>query len=191
MIRLLASAALLAASAVSGATYQIDAGHSSAQFSVRHMMVSNVKGTFGNITGSIEWDPAQPETSKVTASIDVKTIDTRQAKRDADLRSEQFFDVAKYPAMTFASKSVSKAGGKILVKGDLTMHGVTREVTLTLDDPPAEIKDPRGGYRLGASASTRISRKEWGLTYSPVLEAGGVTIGDEVTITLDIEATRK
>ncbi|MEZ5401884.1 MAG: YceI family protein [Bryobacteraceae bacterium] len=183
--------AALAAAAASAATYNIDTGHSTATFSVRHMMVSNVKGTLGGVTGALDWDPAKPEASRVDATIDVKTIDTRHPKRDADLRGEDFFQVDKYPTMAFKSKRVSKSGGKLLLTGDLTMHGVTREVTLTLEDPPVEVKDPRVGYRLGASATTRINRKDWGLTYNTILEAGGVTIGDEVSITLDIEATRK
>jgi polyisoprenoid-binding protein YceI len=181
---------VLAAAAAPAATYKVDTSHSTAQFSVRHMMVSNVKGTFGNITGTIDWDPAKPTAAKVEASIEVKTIDTRNAKRDQDLLGPDYFDAARHPAMTFRSTSVSQSGGKLLVKGDLTMRGVTKQVTLTLDEPPVEIKDPRVGFRLGTSAGTRISRKQWGLVYNTVLETGGVAVGDEVTITLDIEATR-
>lgn len=172
-------------------TYEIDSSHSSAQFSVRHMMVSNTKGEFSKLTGTITYDPRNLSASKVTAVIDVSTINTREPKRDAHLKSADFFDVAKYPTMTFTSRSAWREGGKIKLKGDLTMHGVTREVVLDVDGPTPEVKDPRGGTRIGASATTQVNRRDFGLTYNRLLETGGAVVGDEVTITIDIEAVKK
>lgn len=172
-------------------TYVIDSAHSSAQFSIRHMMVSNTKGEFTKVEGTIVYDAKNPAASKVDAVIDVNTINTRDAKRDGHLRSPDFFDVAKFPKMTFTSKQVTKQGSKLLVKGDLTMHGVTKPVTLTVEGPSAEVKDPWGGAKIGASATTTVKRTDFGIVYNKTLEAGGVLIGDDVAITLDIEAERK
>lgn len=169
--------------------YTIDTAHSAAQFSVRHMMVSNVKGEFTKLTGTLAYDPAHPTAGKVEATIDVTTISTREPKRDEHLKSPDFFDAAKYPSITFKSKSIAQESGKLLVKGDLTLHGVTKEVILTTEISP-EIKD-RAGYRMGASATTKINRKDFGLAWNRAIEAGGVAVGDEVTITIDLEATRK
>jgi polyisoprenoid-binding protein YceI len=171
-------------------TYTIDATHSSVQFSVRHMMVSNTRGEFGKFEGRIVYDPKNPTAVKVEATIDAASINTHEAKRDADLRGAEFFDVAKHPTVTFKSKQAEQSGGKLLVKGDLTMRGVTKEVMLTVEGPTPEIKDPRGNVKIGASATTRVNRKEFGLVYNQVLETGGVLVGDEVTITLDIEARK-
>ncbi len=172
-------------------TYVIDSAHSSAQFSIRHMMVSNTKGEFTKVEGMIVYDAKNPAASKVEAVIDVNTINTRDAKRDGHLRSPDFFDVAKYPKMTFTSKQVTKQGSKLLVKGDLTMHGVTKPVTLTVEGPSAEVKDPWGGAKIGASATTTVKRTDFGIVYNKTLEAGGVLVGNDVAITLDIEAERK
>jgi polyisoprenoid-binding protein YceI len=187
------AAVLLAAATVSPAqqTYTIDPGHSSAQFSVRHMMVATVRGEFGKMSGTIVYDPKNLAASKVEAAIDVSTISTRHAKRDAHLKSPDFLDVAKYPNITFQSKQVSQVNGQLQIRGDLTMHGVTREVTLAVEGPSPEIKDPLGMHRFGASATTRINRRDFGLNYSAVIETGAAVVGDEVTITLDIEAIRK
>jgi polyisoprenoid-binding protein YceI len=173
------------------AVYEIDASHSSAQFSVRHMMVSNTKGEFTKISGTIEYDPKNIAASKVEATIDVASVNTRDAKRDDHLRSADFFDVAKYPTMTFRSKQVWREAGKLKVKGDLTLHGVTREVVLDVDGPTPEVKDPWGSSRIGASATTKISRKDFGITWNKSLDTGGVVVGDEVQITIDVEAVRK
>lgn len=172
------------------AEYQIDPAHSAAQFSVRHMMVSNVRGAFSKVTGTIVYDADDLNATRVDAAIDATTLDTREPKRDAHLKSPDFFDVAKYPTLSFHGKQVSRSSGKLQVKGDLTMHGVTREVVLTVDGPTPEIKDARGKARIGASATTTINRKDWGLNWNAALEAGGVVVGDEVTLTLDIEALR-
>ncbi len=172
-------------------TYVIDSAHSSAQFSVRHMMVSNTKGEFSKVGGSIVYDPKNPSASKVEAVIDATTVNTREPKRDADLKGSEFFDVAKYPELTFKSKQVSVSGDKLLVKGDLTIRNVTKEVLLTVEGPTPEVKDQRGRMKIGASATTKINRREFGLLYNQLLETGGVVVGDEVSITLDIEAARK
>jgi polyisoprenoid-binding protein YceI len=185
---LLAIAALLPAFAQ---TYAIDTAHSSAQFSVRHLMVSNVKGEFSKMTGSITWDEANPAAISIDATIDVNTISTREPKRDEHLRSADFFDAAKYPSITFKSTKSWKSGSKWMVAGNLTLHGVTKPVTLTLDGPTAEMKDPWGMLRRGATATTTINRKEFGLGWNKALETGGVMVGEEVQITLDIAATRK
>ena len=171
--------------------YEIDTAHSAAQFSVRHMMISNVKGEFNKVTGTVVYDAENLAASKIKAVIDATTIGTREPKRDAHLKSPDFFDVAKYPTIAFQSKSVSNASGKLLVRGDLSMHGVTREVVLTVEPLSPEIKDPYGLLRAGTTATTKVNRKDWGLNWNAALETGGVVVGDEVTITLDIEMTRK
>ena len=180
----------LAGSAFGQSTYTIDPSHSSAQFSVRHMMISNVKGEFTAVSGSFAWDPRNPAASKIDAVIDIGTVNTREPKRDAHLKSPDFFDVAKFPNLTFKSHEIRKVGGKLQAKGDLTMHGVTRPVVLDISGPTAETKDPWGFQRVGATATTILNRKDWGLVWNQALESGGVLVGDEVTITLDIEATR-
>lgn len=182
----------LAASAVAAPpVYQIDEAHSSAQFSVRHLMISNVKGEFTKVNGTVVYDPQDLAASRIDAVIDASTIDTGNAKRDAHLKSADFFDTARYPALTFKSKEFRRVNGKVEVRGDLAMHGVTKEVVLQVTDATAEMKDPWGNLRMGASATTRINRKDWGLTWNQALEAGGVAVGDEVTITIDLEAVRK
>ncbi len=172
------------------AEYSIDPNHSSAQFTVRHLMVSNVKGAFSKVTGTINYDPSNLAASSVDATIDVSTVDTRQPMRDADLRSPNFFDVAQYPTITFKSKKFYREGNQVKVKGDLTMHGVTKEVVLDVDGPSPEVKDPWGNQRLGASASTKINRHDWGLNYNKMAEAVAV-VGDDITINIDLEATKK
>ena len=174
-----------------GAIYEIDSAHSAAHFSVRHLMISNVKGEFSKVTGTVVYDPNNVEAARVNATIDATTINTRDEQRDAHLRSADFFDTEKYPTLTFKSTQVSKSKNKLRVTGDLTIHGVTREVILDVDGPTAEVKDPWGNTRVGATASTKINRKDWGLTWNSALETGGVLVGEEVTITLDIEAVNK
>ena len=183
---------LLSAGAASAqVAYEIDTAHSSAQFSVRHMMVSNVKGEFTKVSGTVRYNPKNLAASEIKATVDATTISTREPKRDEHLKSPDFFDVAKFPVLTFQSKQFNNVGGKVHVKGDLTMRGVTREVVLTVDPLQPEIKDPYGMLRTGTTATTKVSRKDWGLTWNAALETGGVVVGDEVTITLDIELTRK
>ena len=163
-------------------TWQIDPNHTAAQFSVRHLGVSTVRGAFSKVSGSAQYDPADPSKVSLDATIDASTVDTRVEARNNDLRSPHFFDVAKYPTITFHSKSTKAAGaGKLLIAGDLTMHGVTKEVVLDVDGPSAAIKDPMGKRRMGASATTKITRQDFGISAAPEV------VGDEVTITIDVE----
>jgi len=180
------------AAAQQAAVWTIDAGHSAAQFSVRHMVVSNVKGQFDGPTGTVTYDPKNPAAIKIDAAIDARTINTRNPDRDKDLRSDLFFDVAKYPKITFKSTSVQAFGdGKMKVTGNLTIHGVTKPVILDIEGPTPEIKDIWGDARIGATATTKLDRREFGLVYNRVLEGGGAVVGDEIMVTLDIELTRK
>ena len=187
------SAAFAEKPAATGAsTWEIDSAHSSAQFSVRHLMVSNVRGEFGKVTGTVVYDGKDIGKSTVEATIDASTISTRDEKRDGHLKSPDFFDVAKYPTITFKSTKVEKAGkDKLKVIGDLTIHGVTKQATLNVDGPSAAQKDPWGNEKSGAEATTKINRKDFGLTWNKALESGGVVVGEEVTITLDVELLKK
>jgi polyisoprenoid-binding protein YceI len=171
--------------------YTIDTPHSSAEFSVIHMMISKVNGEFRKISGTVYFDPNNPEKDRIDAIVDTTTVSTREDKRDDHLKSDAFFDVAKYPTMTFKSTGATKQGGKLMVTGDLTLHGVTKPVTLEVEGPTAEIKDPMGNYKVGASATAKINRKDFGLVWNKNLDGGGVMVGDEVTITIDTELMRK
>src|SRR5574341_1646415 len=171
--------------------YQIEPVHSSAYFSVRHLMVSNVRGEFAKVTGTVVYDPKNLKASSVEATIDATSINTHEPKRDDHLKSPDFFDVANFPTLTFQSKRVEKAGkGKLRVRGDLTIRGVTREVVLAVEGPVPEVK-MGPNLKSGASASTTINRKDFGLNWNRALEAGGWVVGDEVKITLEIEMGRK
>ena len=170
--------------------YTIDPAHSTAGFKVRHLMVSNVRGEFSGISGTVEFDPDAPESSRVEARIDATTIHTRDDQRDAHLKSADFLDVAKFPEITFVSKKIAGGNGEWKVTGDLTIHGVTKQVTLDVEGPAPEAKDPWGNMKSGATAVTKISRKEFGMEFNMVLETGGVMVGDEITITLELELLR-
>ena len=173
-------------------TWTIDPDHSNVGFKVRHLMVSNVKGNFEKHTGVVEINDKDITKSKVEVSIDTNSINTNVQKRDEHLRSAEFFDVAKYPAMTFVSKKVAKAGkDKLKVTGDLTLHGITKQVVLDVESPTKESKDPWGNIRKGATATTKINRKDFGLVWNAALETGGVAVGEEITITLEIEMIKK
>lgn len=168
--------------------WKIDASHSNAGFSIRHMMISNVRGEFQKVSGTAEYDGKNINTLKVTANIDPASIDTANADRDKHLRGADFFNVEKYPEMKFVSKKVLKPKkDSFKLVGDLTMHGVTKEVTLDVDGPTPAIKDPRGNTKIGASASATINRKDWGINYGAIMDNGGAMLGDEVKITLDVE----
>lgn len=188
-------AAILAAAAAAAAqpvTWQIDPVHSTATFAVRHMMVTTVRGTFQKLAGTVQFDGKDVKTIVAQATIDVASIDTREPKRDEHLRSADFFDAAKFPTITFASKRVEpKGAGRFALVGDLTIKGVTREVTLDVEGPTPEIKDPGGNIRIGASATTKINRQDFGVSWNRALDAGGVVVGDEVAITLDLSLIRK
>jgi polyisoprenoid-binding protein YceI len=170
------------------ATYEIDPAHSSAQFSVRHMMITNVRGGFKSVKGTVVYDADNPGASTVEATIDVHSIATLDEQRDGHLKSADFLDAENYPTITFKSKKVEANGaGEAKVTGDLTIHGVTKEVVLAVDGPSAEGKDPWGNTRIGASASTKIKRSEFGLTWNAVLETGGIMVGDDLKIELDVQ----
>lgn len=172
-------------------SYDIDSAHSGASFTVKHMMVSNVSGRFSNVQGKVSFDEKNMAKSSIEATVDVATINTNEPKRDGHLKSPDFFDVAKYPTMTFKSSKVYKAGGKYLVDGMLTLHGISKAVTLTIDEFSPEVTPAPGKIVRGAVAKTKISRKEFGLVWNKTIETGGVVVGDEIAITLEIEATRK
>ena len=169
-------------------TWNIDPVHSNAQFKVKHMMISNVKGEFTGVTGTLKYDRENLASSQVEASIDASTISTSEAQRDAHLKSADFFDVEKFPKLTFKSTRVTKKGeGELAVAGDLTIHGVTKSVVFDVEGPSDPMKDPWGNTRVGLSATTKISRKDFGLTWNAALETGGILVGDEVTITLEVQ----
>jgi polyisoprenoid-binding protein YceI len=181
-------AGLLAIPAMAATTYQIDPRHSSAGFGVTHLMISTVRGEFHGVNGTIVIDDQDINKSSVNVTIDATTIDTREPDRDKDLKSPNFLDVAKFPTLTFTSTKIEKAGeGKLKVTGDLTIHGVTKQVVLDATAPTSAIKDPWGFTRRASSASTKINRKDFGLTYNKTLDTGGAIVGDEVSITLDVE----
>jgi len=192
MKRLLATVstiiALLLPTLASATTWNIDPDHSNIGFKVRHLMVSNVKGSFEKLTGVVDINDKDVTKSKVDVSIDTASINTNVQKRDEHLRSADFFDVATFPTMTFVSKKVAKAGkDKLKVTGDLTLHGITKQVVLDVEGPTAESKDPWGTIRRGAVATTKINRKDFGLVWNKALETGGVAVGEEIAITLEIE----
>src|SRR3954469_15631523 len=172
-------------------TWTVDTAHSSAGFSVKHMMVSTVRGTLGPIKGTLDYDGTSLASLKADISIDVSQINTGNSNRDGDLKSANFFDVAKYPTATFKSKRAEAAGqGLFNLIGDLTMHGVTKEVTLNVEGPSAAIKTQQGGQKVGASATTTLNRRDFGLQYNSLIEAGPV-VGDEIQVTIDIEANKR
>jgi polyisoprenoid-binding protein YceI len=192
--RILLAAAVLclvAPGLLHAAPWEFDPEHSGVHFRVRHLMVSSVRGDFGKVSGKIVYDEADVTKSAAEITIDAASISTRQAKRDEHLRSPDFLDVAKYPAITFRSKRVETTGNGILrMTGDLTLHGVTKEVVLTVEGPTPVIKDPWGNQRVGGQATTEIRRKDFGLSWNKVVEAG-VVVGDEVEVTIDVEIYRK
>jgi polyisoprenoid-binding protein YceI len=175
---------------MSPATYEIDPAHTSVRFSVRHMMVSNVRGEFTKVSGTIKFDSVTPANSTVEATIDATSITTHEAQRDTHLKSADFLDVARFPPLVFRSTRVVPQSGGGKVTGDLTIHGVTREITLDVEGPTQEIKDPWGKQRCGMYATAKLSRKDYGLTWNTALEARGVMVGDEVRIAIDVEAVR-
>lgn len=180
--------AVISTGPIAVTTWNLDPIHSSAQFKVKHMMISNVKGEFSAIKGSLTLDSTDITKSRVEATIDVATINTREEQRDTHLKSADFFDLARYPTLTFKSTHVAKTGVDTLkVSGDLTIRGVTRNVVLDVEGPTAAIKDPYGNTRIGLSASTHINRKDFGLTWNSILEGGGILVGEEIAITLDLQ----
>ena len=183
---LLVAALVLSASAFAQVqSWKIDPNHTAAQFSVRHMGISTVRGAFTKVTGSVDYDPANVAKTSLEATIEAASVDTRVEMRDNDLRSPNYFDAAKYPTITFKSKSVQAAGeGKLKIVGDLTIHGTTKEVTLDVDGPSAPVTDPRGNAHMGASATTTVKRTDFGVGSSSSM------VGEDITITIDTELVR-
>ncbi len=172
-------------------TYEIDPAHSSVHFSIRHMMISNVRGGFSGVKGTVVYDPDNLTESGIRAEIDVNSINTLDEKRDAHLKTPDFFDVEHYPTITFVSKQVEKlSDGEFNVTGDLTIHGVTKETVLKVDEVSPEGKDPWGNMRTGASAKAKVSRKDFGLVWNAPLETGGILIGEDVKLEFDIELVK-
>ncbi len=170
----------------------IDASHSNAGFTVKHMMITNVRGEFTKLEGKVTWDPSKPEATQVEAEIDVASISTREEKRDGHLKSPDFFDAEKFPKITFKSKSVkAKGSDELNITGDLNIHGVTKEVVFAVEGPSAPSTDPFGNVRIGATATTKIKREDFGLVWNAALEAGGVLVGSEVKITVDISLIKQ
>ena len=169
-------------------TWNIDSSHASAEFKVKHMMIANVRGHFSGVKGSLTLDEANVTNSKIEATIDASTIDTREPQRDAHLKSADFLEVEKFPTLSFRSTKVTPNGdGELKVEGDLTIHGVTKSVIFNVEGPSPEHKDPWGNLRRAITATTKINRKDYGLTWNAALETGGILVGEEVAITLEVE----
>src|SRR6202163_3927063 len=187
----LAVAFTLPASAATS-TWQIDPAHSAAQFSVRHLAISTVRGAFSKVTGTVIYDDKDVSKSTVNVTIDVSTVDTREPARDKDLRSDHFFDVDHFPTITFKSTRVEQVSpGKLRVTGDLTIRGNTKQVVLDVDGPTAPVKDPWGNQRAAVNATTKINRQDYGVKWNATMDNGGVVVGDEVSINIDAEMVQK
>jgi polyisoprenoid-binding protein YceI len=193
LVLLVAVVSLPAAARAQAVTWKIDPGHTSTQFAVRHMVVATVRGEFDGPTGTVAYDPADiAGTLRVEATFNTRSINTHNAERDGDLRSEQFLNVAKFPTMKFVSKRTEAAGtGRFKVTGDLTLRGQTHEVVLDVEGPTAAVKDLDGQMRAGAAMTTTINRRAWGLNYNVLLEAGGAVVAEDVRIQIDLEFTHK
>jgi polyisoprenoid-binding protein YceI len=190
VVALAAVLALPAAAATS--TWQIDPNHSSAQFAVRHLAISTVRGAFTKVSGTVQFDDKDVAKSTVDVTIDAASVDTRVSDRDKDLRSDHFFDVEKCPTLTFKSTKVEQTEpGKLKVTGDLTIHGVTRQVVLDVDGPTLPVKDPWGNQRVAANATTRVNRQDFGVKWNAKMDNGGWVVGDDVAITIDVELVQK
>jgi polyisoprenoid-binding protein YceI len=192
-IGLVSAAALLASLSALAQTsnWNIDPNHSTAQFTVRHLAISNVTGNFTKVAGSVVLNDKDITQSQVSASIDVNSINTRVEARDKDLKSPNFFDVEKYPTIEFKSKRIVSSGGKLQMIGDPTIHGTTREVTLDVDGPTPEMTDPWGNSRRGISATTAINRRDFNLVYNNLLKTGEAVVGDNIKIQIDAEMVKK
>ena len=186
------AAALSLPAAAATSTWQIDPNHSSAQFAVRHLAISTVRGAFTKVSGTVQFDDRDISKSSVEVTIDAASVDTRVPDRDKDLRSDRFFDAEKYPTLTFKSTKVEQVEtGKLKVTGDLTIHGVTKQVVLDVEGPTAAVKDPWGNQRAAANASTKINRQDFGVKWNTKMDNGGWVVGDDVAITIDVEMVQK
>ena len=194
--RLTIAAALAAALAISSpaatTTWQIDPAHTAAGFSVKHMMIATVRGQFKGVTGTVNWDDQDINKSSVDVTIDTNTVDTGEPKRDADLKSANFFDVANHPAITFKSTKIEQiSAGKMKVTGNLTIHGITKQVVLAVEGPSGAIKDPWGKTRVALNATTTVNRMDYGVKWNAKLDGGGMVVSDDVNISIDLEMTKK
>lgn len=188
----LISAGVAPRASADSTTFEFDPAHTSAQFAVKHLVVSTVRGHMGQVAGTLQFDAADPAKSTVEATIDVRGIDTNDTKRDEHLRAPDFFDAAKYPTITFKSKSAERVGeGKYKVTGDLTIKGVTKEVVLDVEGATKPFKDPFGNIKLGGVARTKINRQDFGVSWSRTMDGGGLVVGDDVEIIIDIELKQK
>ena len=178
------------AATLAAGTWQIDPAHSHVEFAVRHLMISTVKGRFGEVSGTVTVDAANPAASVVDVTINVTSLDTREPQRDTHLRSADFFDVDRFPALRFTSTGVSGGGDELTLTGELTIRDTTRPVTLTVT-PEGRVQDPWGNARAGYSATAKIKRTDFGLTWNQVLEAGGVVVGEDVKISIDVELVKQ
>jgi polyisoprenoid-binding protein YceI len=186
------SAILSWPAAATTTTWQIDPSHTAAQFAVKHLMISTVRGEFKGVTGTVNWDDQDVTKSTVDVTIDATTVNTGEPKRDAHLKSGDFFDAEKFPTMTFKSKKVEQVStGKLKVTGDLTIHGVTKEVVLDVDGPAAAVKDPWKNMRSALTATTKINRQDFGVKWNQNMDGGGVVVGNDVNITIDLEMTKQ
>ncbi len=193
IVRSVVAAVVLAAPLLAhAATWEADPAHSSVDFAIRHMMISTVRGQFRTFSAKIAGDPANPSGATIEATMDAGSIDTGNEKRDGHLKSPDFLDVQKFPTITFKSTGVQKAGeGKVKVTGDLTLHGVTKPVVLEVEGPTPSIKDPMGNTKAGAHATTRINRKDFGIVWNKTMDGGGVMVGDDIDVSIDVEAVKK
>jgi polyisoprenoid-binding protein YceI len=171
--------------------WNIDPVHSNVEFSVKHMMASNVRGRFGKVSGDVQYDGQHPANATINATIAVASIDTNDAKRDGHLKSPDFFDLAKFPEIKFVSKQITQQGDDLKIKGDLTLHGVTMPVVLTADPISPVVHDPYGMNRVGTTARTKLNRKDFGIAFNQMLDNGGAIVGDIVDVSLDIELVQK
>ena len=186
------AAALSPPAAAATSTWQIDPAHSAAQFAVKHLAISTVRGAFTSVKGTVQFEDKDITKSSVDVTIDVNSVDTRQPDRDKDLRSDHFFDAEHFPTITFKSKRLEQlSSGKLKITGDLTIHGITKEVVLDVDGPTAPVKDPWGNQRIAVSATTKINRQDFGVKWNATMDNGGVVVGDEVSITIDAEMVQK
>jgi polyisoprenoid-binding protein YceI len=186
------AAALSLPAVAATSTWQIDPNHSAAQFAVRHLAISTVRGAFTKVSGTVQLDDKDISKSFVDVTIDAASVDTRVPNRDKDLRSDHFFDVEKYPTLTFKSTKVEKLEpGKLKVTGDLTLHGVTKPVVLEVEGPTAAVKDPWGNQRAAVNATTKINRQDFGMKWNPTMDGGGLVVGNDVAITIDVEMVQK
>ncbi len=191
MLRTIVALSLLSPLLASAAEYELDATHSYVGFTIRHMMVVNQRGQFQKARGLLRYDDGDPARSSVEAAVDLASIDTREPKRDEHLRSPDFFDVARYPTMTFRSTRFERVGERWKITGELSLHGVTRPVVLDAGPLSPESRDPYGVVKVGTSATSTINRKDFGLTWNRVLETGGIAVGDDVQIVLELEFNKK